>query len=246
MIKFVIPSFKRYHELKLKSLTFLNSHKILNKNIFIFCRNDDESLSLYVSLREEGYNVITTDVKGIGLTHNLITEYFEENEFIVELDDDLIDIVDKERNSIESLSDKLDEILSIMRHENISYGGLYQVANNLFMSACQEYTTDLRYLLGIFRIRRICKDIVLETNYSEDFENSILHYIRDGKILKCNWLCGKTKNYAVGGCNGDGRNIETEKNDKVFLSEKYPQYCRLFQRKNEHWDLRLKHYKSKK
>jgi len=114
------------------------------------------------------------------------------------------------------------------------------------MSACQEYTTDLRYLLGIFRIRRICKDIVLNTNYSEDFENCILHYIRDGKILKCNWLCGKTKNYATGGCNGDGRNIETEKNDKVFLSEKYPQYCRLFQRKNQRWDLRLKHYKSKK
>ena len=61
--------------------------------------------------------------------------------------------------------------------------------------------------------------------------------------MKNNWLCGKTKNYQSGGCKSDGRNIETEKVDKVYLSENYHEYCKLFQRKNSHWDLRLKEYK---
>ena len=243
-MKFVIPSYQRYDKLKLLSLRFLNNHKIKNEDIFIFVRRDDSDLEKYLLLRDENYNVVVSiGVKGIGKTHNYITEYFEENEYIVELDDDLIDIIDKDKNSIVSLNDKLEEILSIMRYENISYGGLYQVDNSLFMGQAQEYTTDLRYLLGIFRIRKICKSIILETQYAEDFENAILHYIKDGKILKCNHLCGKTKNYSSGGCNGDGRNIETEKADKEYLANKYPQFTKLFQRKNGHFDLRLRHYK---
>ena len=245
-MKYVIPSYKRSEKLKLLSLRFLNSHKIKNEDIFIFVRVDDSDLQEYIKLREEGYNVeVLVGITGIGNTHNAITEYFEENEYIIELDDDLIDIVDKDLNSLVSLSEKMEEMVLKMKEDNISYGGLYQVSNKLFMSGCEEYTKDLRYILGIFRIRKINKSIKLETQYAEDFENAILHYIKDGKILKNNHLCAKTKNYAVGGCAGDGRNIETEKVDKVFLSEKYPEYTRLFQRKNGHWDLRLKEYKVK-
>jgi len=243
-MKFVIPSYQRYDKLKLLTLTYLNTHDIKKEDVYIFTRVDDTDLEKYLSLRDDGYNVeVLVGVRGIGNTHNYITNYFQENEYIVELDDDIIDIVDKNRQSITSLKEIIDEMLSLMRMENISYGGLYQVDNNMFMSGQKNYTTDLRYLLGIFRIRKIDKSIVLKTNYSEDFENCILHYIKDGKILKNNWLCAKTKNYADGGCNGDGRDFNTEKEDKVYLSNKHPEYCKLFQRKNGRWDLRLKHYK---
>ena len=106
----------------------------------------------------------------------------------------------------------------------------------------KEYTTGLCYSLGIFRIRFIRKEIKLVTNYSEDMENNIRHYLRDGKILRCNWLCGKTTNYSIGGCNADGRDNETEKADKVKLHELFPEYTKLFVRKNGRTDLRLKDY----
>jgi len=243
-MKFVIPSYQRYDKLKLLTLTFLNTHNIKKTDTYIFVRMDDSDLQKYLSLKDDGYNVEVIDVKGIGKTHNYITNRFEEGEYIVELDDDIIDVVDKNRQSIVSLTESIDEMLSLMRMENISYGGLYQVDNNLFMSKQQNYTTDLRYLLGIFRIRKIDKSIVLRTDFAEDFENTILHYIKDGKILKNNWLCAKTKNYADGGCKATGRDINTERIDKEYLANKYPEYCKLFQRKNGHWDLRLKHYKN--
>ena len=186
-------------------------------------------------------NVITSKIKGIGFTHNEITKYFKENQFIVEIDDDLKELKDNLKRPILSFTKTIDDIINRMKQENINYSGIYQCNNAMFMSQQKEHTYDLRYMLGLLRIRCIKKDIILETNYSEDFESCILHYIRDGKILKNNWICGITSNYMPGGCDGAGRNIETEKKDKEFLADKYPTYCSLFQRKNGRFDLRLRH-----
>ena len=159
-----------------------------------------------------------------------------------------MDIIDKEKESIKSFEDVIKNMKNEMIKNKVSYGGLYSCPNTYFMknSKMDEYTYDLKYCLGLVRMRFIRKDIILETDYSEDFENCILHYIRDGKILRNNGIVGITKNYAKGGCNGDGRNNDTEKEHKQLLADKYPQYCKLFQRKSGIWDLRLRHYKSKK
>ena len=241
--KFVIPSYQRYIKLKSLSLHYLDKQGIPKDIIYIFVRTDDPEVHLYRLLNLQGYNIIETTVQGIGKTHNAITEYFNENEWIIELDDDLIDVVDKNRQSIDSLTHELNMMIDVMDDMNINYGGFYQVANPLFMSQMNKYTFDLKYILGIFRIRRIKKDIILYTNFAEDFENAILHYLRDGKILKNNWLCGKTKNYAEGGCKGDGRNNITEKKDKEYIANKYPELATLFERKSGIWDLRLKSLK---
>ncbi len=240
IFKIAIPSYQRYDKLCKFTLDYLDKHGIKNDIIYIFIRNDDKDFDKYKSLEEHGYHVVSTDVKGIGATHNFITDYFKKDEFIIEIDDDLKKVVDNQRKDILSFTDTFETIIHKMNVEDVSYAGLYSVPNPMFMSGCAEYTNDLRYMLGILRIRRIRKDIILETNYSEDFENIILHYIRDGKLLKCNWLAGVTNNYSSGGCDGDGRSVETEKKDKEHLAVKYPEHCKIFQRKNGRYDLRLK------
>jgi len=242
-MKFVIPSFQRPQQLKDQTISYLASQHVDPKDIYIFVRSDDDKLNEYLELRNEDVNVeVSVGVFGIGKTHNYITEYFDEDDFIIEIDDDLICLKDKEKNDVDLL-EVINEMKEIMDNKKINYGGLYQCDNNMFMSKCEHYTYDLRYMLGLFRLRRIKKDIILETNYAEDMENCLLHFKRDGMILKNNWLCGKTKNYADGGCCADGRNLETEKKDKEYLHKKFPQYTRLFTRKNGHTDLRLREYK---
>ena len=239
-MKFVIPSYKRVDTLKSKTLKFLTSQGVENQEVYIFIREDDPQINDYDSLGADNYNVITlVGITGIGNTHNAITTYFTEGEWIVELDDDITNVIDNKRETVDNFPERVNKMIEIMENEGISYGGFYQVDNPMFMSGNQEYTTDLRYMLGLMRVRRIDYSILLETNYAEDFENCILHYLKDGAILKNNWVAGKTKNYADGGCDGDGRNIETEKIDKEFLANKYPNCAKLFQRKNGRWDLRL-------
>lgn len=242
MVKYVVPSFQRPVIFRDQTYSFLKKHNISDNDIHLFLRSDDPYLNDYMD-RATGINFHITDVRGVGRTHNFITETFDEGEYIVEIDDDLKELVDNERKPIKDFKSVVESMLSRMVDEEISYGGTYQVANTKFMSDNPQYTTDLRYLLGCVRFRRIRKDIVLETNYSEDFENCILHFLRDGKILKNNWICPITKNYQDGGCKNDGRDNETEKSDKVFIATKYPKYSRIFQRKNGVWDLRVRKYK---
>ena len=237
-MKFVIPSYQRVELLKSKTLSFLEGQGVFPKDIYVFVRDDDPQLKDYNNI--PNINVITlVGIKGIGNTHNAITTYFAKDTWITELDDDIHYVIDHQRNKITDFETRVQKMVEIMEHEEISYGGFYQCDNPMFMSGNQEYTLDLRYMLGLMRIRKIDYDIMLETNYAEDFENCILHYIKDGSILKNNWVAGNTKNYNDGGCDGDGRNLETEKIDKEFLANKYPNHCKLFQRKNGRWDLRL-------
>jgi len=241
-MKFVIPSYQRPQGLLNKTLKYLDFMNIDRSDVYIFIREDDKFIEEYMSI--PSVNVVPIDIKGIGETHNYITHHFDEGEFIVEIDDDLEYIVDQERKQIEDFRGMCEEMKEKMEFVGCSYGGTYAVCNPMFMSKCEQYTTDLRYCLGCLRFRFIRKDIKLETNFSEDFENCILHFLRDGKILKNNWIAPKTKNYNIGGCDGDGRNNETEKKDKQYLADKYFMYCRIFQRKNGKWDLRLKEYKN--
>jgi hypothetical protein len=241
-MKFVIPSHQRSKILKEKTLKYLDMMDVKRKDVYVFIREDDKDFEGYNSI--EGINLLPIDIKGIGATHNYITEHFEEGEFIVEIDDDLEDLVDNRRKSIDSFIGLCEEMKSKMEEVGCSYGGSYSVANPMFMSKCERYTTDLRYCLGCIRWRFIRKDVKVETNYAEDMENCILHFMRDKKILKNNWIAPKTKNYASGGCNGDGRNFDSEKKDKKFLAEKYPLYCRYFERKNGHPDCRVREYRN--
>mgnify|MGYP003642738202 FL=1 len=241
-MKFVIPSYQRPYIFRDYTLKFLAKHGVSLDDIYVFVREDDAYQDYYL----KSCNIIKTSVKGIGKTHNFITDYFDEGEFIVEIDDDLEDLFDNERKPVTDFKSICQMMKDKMLEENISYGGTYQVVNPMFMSQCEHFTTDLRYMLGCLRFRFIRKDIVLETNFSEDFEGCILHYLRDNKILKNNHIAPKTKNYQQGGCAGDGRNIETEKADKEFLANKYPDLATLFERKNGHWDIRLKHKKNNK
>ena len=240
-IKYVIPSYLRCDKLKDLTLEFLIDQDINLQDCYVFLRDDDPDLENYGELP---INHIITDTKGIGATHDEITSYFDEGDYLVELDDDIKKIIDTDRKPITNFKEIVNTMFLKLEENKLSYGGTYSVPNPMFMSGVNEYTTDLRYMLGAIRFRINRKDMIVETNYAEDFENCIIHYIRDGGILKNNWIAPVTKNYSIGGCDGSGRNIETEKADKQYLSDKYPDHCTLFQRKNGRWDVRLKHKKS--
>lgn len=241
-MKFIVPSYQRSEILQAKTLAYLKVMGIDMSDVYVFIREDDKEYDMYNAIPD--INLLPIDIKGIGATHNYITHHFNEGEFIIEIDDDLDYLVDNNREMLPCFLTLCREMKSKMEEEGCSYGGTYSVDNPMFMTRCDQYTTDLRYCLGCIRFRFIRKEIKLETNFAEDMENCILHYIRDKKILKNNWVAPKTKNYADGGCNGDGRNYDSELRDKEFLADKYPMYCRLFFRKNGHPDCRIRHYKS--
>jgi hypothetical protein len=246
-MKIAIPSYQRFNVLTGQTLSFLDKHKINKTDIYVFVREGDNELVEYQSLQDQGYHIIVCgcEVIGAGMKHNFITDYFDEGEFIIEIDDDLRDLIDEHKNPVLDFMKEMNIMKDMMIKDKINYGGIYACDNAFFMWGCKDkYNTDLRYMLGILRIRCICKDVKVKTNYAEDFEFCLRHFVRDGKILKNNHIGPKTKIYAKGGNDASGRNMETEKVDKELVHLEFPTLSRLFQRKNGRWDLRIKQYKT--
>ena len=91
-MKYIIPTLKRASIIKNRTLALLKRYGIKPENIYLFCVGEEGDISNYKSvLHGEGYNIIQGK-KGIGLQRNFMSEYFEEGEALVTLDDDVEEI----------------------------------------------------------------------------------------------------------------------------------------------------------
>ena len=83
--KIVIPTYKRYDTFKNKTFKLLIDYKIPAKNIYIFVANNEEKTLYEKVLDKSKYNKIIVGKKGLKNQRNFICDYFDENEYIIEL-----------------------------------------------------------------------------------------------------------------------------------------------------------------
>ena len=108
---------------------------------------------------------------------------------------------------------------------NLAIWGVYPVNNPFFMQP--KTTTDLRFLIGGFYgyiNRPTAPDLRVKVPIKEDFENTILHYIKDGGVVRFNGVSYKSKNYSPGGLEKAEARIESNRKASEILLKKYPKY----------------------
>ncbi len=88
MYNIAIPSHNRSQIIKKKTLRFLQKHNIPKSDIYIFV-TEEEIPAYEESL--DGYNICVGG-EGIANQRMAISNFFDEDEFIVSIDDDLDDI----------------------------------------------------------------------------------------------------------------------------------------------------------
>jgi len=109
--------------------------------------------------------------------------------------------------------------------QNLAIWGVYPVNNPFFMKP--QTTTDLRFLIGGFYgyiNRPTAPDLRVSVPVKEDFENTILHYRKDGGVVRFNGVSYKSKNYSPGGLEKAEARIETNRKASEMLLKKYPKY----------------------
>lgn len=103
--------------------------------------------------------------------------------------------------------------------------GVYPVNNPFFMQP--KTTTDLRFLIGGFYgyiNRPTAPDLRVTVPIKEDFENTLLHYIKDGGVVRFNGVSYKSKNYSPGGLEKAEARIESNRKASEMLLRKYPHH----------------------
>ena len=221
MYYIAIPSHGRSDVIKKRTIAFLERHKIDKTKVFIFVEEEEmhdynEALPCYH---------ICKGAKGIAAQRMAISNYFDENDFIVSMDDDLEEIY-RDKTPIEDLDLFIVSTLNKMINKNLTLAGIYPTNNPYFFK--EEDTKDLRFCIGQLKIF-INKRHIEEREYNllEDYENTIKHYNYSGGVLRLNNIGLKCNYMSLKGGLKEYRNDERKIAEVIKFKNQYPTYCSI-------------------
>ena len=184
---------------------------------------------------------------------NFITNYFENNTNIFNLDDDLTKFIAlkkeinlkkfKKYESIDFKKGYLDEFIKRGFYEciekNISIFGIYPVANPYFMRRKIAY--GLKYLIGSCWGVINDKNIKVTINDKEDFERTIKFYLKDKNIIRYEFISVISRYYKEKGGMQETRNYDGIYKSCLYLVNKYENICSLnLKKKSGYPEIRLR------
>ena len=242
--EFAIPSYQRPETLRDKTLTLLKKYKIPSRCITIFVADADQKKIYDKTLIPDTYGKIVIAIKGIMEVRNFIVDYYPKGKKVVSMDDDLKGILEydpmasRHERELRSLIKIIERGFGSCADVGATLWGVYPVANGFFMKP--KVTTDLRFIVGSF-FGFINQGIKVTTGSKDDYERSILHYLKDGKVVRLNFISPQTAYYKEpGGMQQPGR-LEREEKAVEMLLKKYPDFVqRNGSRKSGFPEIKLK------
>ena len=240
-----IASHQRPKQLQEKTLALLKKHKFNFSNVYIFVSPSSYDEYLPIS-NKWNFNLIKSK-NSILDTRNHIIQYFNENDKIVEMDDDVEDIQHTLKGTPNKSVSNLKKLFedSFRKIGNKGLWGFNANINNFYADGKDKF--------GLYSIINSCcgyvncKSIKLTVSEKEDFERCILMFRMGYPILK---RCGygiKTKYwYNKGGIQGHydfNKRTQVQSESAMQLMKKYPECCFTKKRDNGIVDIRFRRLK---
>lgn len=184
-----IPTYNRVKEIIKKTLKTLEEGRIDKNNIYLFV-SDKSQYDLYEqNVPKNLYKEIVIGKKGITNQRIFISQYFNEGQYVISMDDDIEQLEILKEEKLIKLTDLNEFFLNsykIMKNENLFIWGIYPVRNPFFMY--NKITTDLRFIIGVtfgYIVRHNKKlKMSIKSETKEDYEQSILYYLMDGGVIR--------------------------------------------------------------
>lgn len=237
-----IPTYNRSDILERKTLTTLLQGGIKPSHIYIFVANEDEKKKYEEVIPSTMYHKIIIGKKGIANQRIFIKQYFKEGDYVVSIDDDvegLFRLTGEKLTQIKQVKPFFEHALEELKKEKKYMWGIYPVRNPFFMK--KKTFKGLSFVIGALHGYIVRHDKSLEpspqSEGKEDYEQSILYYLKDGGVLRFNDVTIKTKFLAKGGLGQD--RFERNKHSANYLKKKYPDLVTIFHRKNGMTEVRL-------
>jgi len=235
--KVAVPSYRRHDTIMDKTLSVLRRGGVALSDIYVFVVDDEEETYRQAC---SGYQIIV-GLKGLVEQRGFIQGFFAQDTNIVMMDDDITEIYtplsEKTKEIVTDLPSLFCRMIIRMNIEKVTICGCYPVDNIKFAFANKEVTTDFRYLIGVFTIIKNTKDISLLVDPSdllhEDKMRTLKYYQKEGKTLRFNHVCIKTKYFAKGGmCAHTEDRLKKHSEKSEELCKKYPGFFRIKKSKN--------------
>ena len=211
-----IPSYKRSHSIK--TLDYLASVSYPADKITLFVADDEEALLYYRAIPRALYGKLVVGVKGLMEQRNFITNYYPEDYIYIGMDDDV--------KKIDSRIPFLTLIQNAVEKLNTRKGGLWGVfPNDDKRRYSDDTTTHLTFIIGSFFVCRNHKDILISYAEKDDYERSILYFLKYGEVYRYRGAgVSTTYHKGEGGLQEEGRVAKMEQGVQNLL-KLYPSYC---------------------
>lgn len=243
MYVIAIPSYNRPNTIATKTLKLLHDNDISANIITIFVANEAEADVYRATVPKDLYGEIVIGCLGIANQRNFIRNHYAEGMHVVSLDDDItsIDILTGSTcTPIANLDSWFRQAFDRLVSENLYLWGVYPVRNPFYMQ--DKQTTDLRFIIGVCHgyINRHLAQLVTNplAESKEDYEQTILHFLNDGGVLRYNNVACKTRFNAPGGLGTDRHDRNQMASD--YLCKTYPSIVTPYIRKNGTPEVRMK------
>lgn len=237
-----IPTYKRHDILERKTLSTLERGGISPSQIYIFVANEAEK-KLYETIPSSKYHKIIVGKLGIANQRIFIKHYFPEGSYVVSIDDDVEGLYQLSGDKLKDIKVKpfFEKALEELKKEKRFMWGIYPVFNAYFMKLVKKKSRGLSFIIGALHGYIVRHDKSLEpsplSEGKEDYEQSILYYLKDGGVLRFNNIGIKTKFLAKGGLGED--RFERNKKSAKYLQRTYPDLVSTFHRKNGMTEIKL-------
>ena len=181
-MKIVIPTYNRYNDFK--TIKLLEGYE---DRTYIFVVQEEEQL--YKDAIGDKFNIIVGEL-GLKNQRNFITNYFDEDEILVCMDDD-ISLLNK------PINEWLDQSIEYLSQSNL--GMMTFPSTTMYIKDKIKYTEGFYLGVGVLTIIKNHKEFQLNYNQCEDYERSILYLKKYGKNIRIHGVAFTTKYFGKGG-----------------------------------------------
>ena len=225
-----IPSYGRPDTIKNKTIPTLLRGGVPSEKIHVHVRGDEQYQEYFESLDPTTYGkLIKYEAKpgAMGFRNYLVRAYPVGSK-VVFCDDDLTRVVrmvnEKKTEEVLNLPELFSESFSALETLGFHLWGIYPVMNPYFMK--QRIRVDLSFIMGTMYGVVIRNDDceLIGTNDKDDYEKSIKFYLKDGGVLRLEYIAVDTKYAGEPGGMQDFRTEETLSEGVKYLLEKYPEF----------------------
>ncbi len=246
MYKICVPSYKRPQIIKEKTLSLLNRLQINISEVDVIVETD-EMAKEYKAVNPD-VNVIVSNTDGIREKRNFVREYYQNStdvDYLLCMDDDLDEIFDYDKPiTREAFIDCIETGFNTCEEKGLTIWGVSPFHNTFFLK--KQISSNLKYICGAFFgiiIDRSHNPFTTKFNHYEDFCFTCQHFLRDGGVLRFNWIALKTKYFNPNGgitewYGGKDARKEAQESDAKNFVDLYPRMARIIEKKYG-FDLRL-------
>lgn len=224
--RIAIPSYKRARTFKEKTLAYLLRTDIDPSRIDLFVA-DSEEFKIYSDELGENFpgNIIIAE-PGMRAVRNFIQTYYPQGTLVFNLDDDVKQLIekvsDKKAREVSNLDALIQLGFSTAKKAKATLWGIYPVKNPFFMK--HTVRCGLWYIEGAVWGVIIDHDPALAVTLDdkEDFERSILHFLKDGNVIRLDWFSMVSNFYKEPGGMQEERTMKRIQESAQNLRDRFP------------------------